>query len=296
MVPIRKSRALSMYCIYPLRRDENQWTRHECRVLFTWSIINPNGPTLNCVGVRRCPDSTQIQVFYRWFHFLGGRQFVLGFIDADSEHLESALMAVLRPIFVGTAIGPWREYPLVTCVPSFVTPPPADDLIKPEQVLELISSSAAFQSADWGRERYYLGKYQTDFFSRAAEETREAVEQSLLDPDLSPEQQEYFETTKVIRSHLPGFRDWKPNQYTPRRFTAADSQHWWNTVTDPQFELTAAGQLAWAWVGSIHQANGAHPVVESFEFVRDFMTRHGYPLWPETYSTQSLREAMGVNG
>jgi len=292
---MRVNRAPSMYSIYPLRRDGEQWSRHQGRVLFTWSIVNPNGPTLNCLGVRRCPESTQIQVFYRWFHFLGGRQFVLGYIDDQCEDLGWELMSILRPIFRKPNIGPWREYPLVTCVPNFVTPPTADDLLKPEYVLKLISSSPAFQDADWGRERYYLAKHQTNFFSRAAEETREAIERALLDPDLSPEQREFIETTKAMRGQLPEFRTWQANQYTSRPLTEADAQHWWETITDQEFELTAAGQLAWAWVGSIHQASGTHPVAEPFELVRDFMTRHGHPLWPETYTTQSIRKAMGIN-
>ena len=84
-----------MYSIYKVSRTPQEWQKENGLVLFTWSIINPNGPTLSCVGIRNSGSPGQIEVFYRWLHFLGGESFVLGYLTEQSENIKEELLEIL---------------------------------------------------------------------------------------------------------------------------------------------------------------------------------------------------------
>ena len=61
--------------------DKSFWLQNEGRVLMTWNIFNPNGPTLNCIGSITTEDENIETIFYRWLHFLKGESYILGYID-----------------------------------------------------------------------------------------------------------------------------------------------------------------------------------------------------------------------
>lgn len=289
-----------MYSIFKARRTEGQWQRESGRVLFTWGIINPNGPTLSCVGFRNSGCPGQIEVFYRWLHFLGGESFVLGYLSESSEDLAAELMEVLRYAFSQGTGRAMQRFPLVTCVPSFVTLPEGDDmqgLIAATDVRDLIAGSRAFRDTDWGREMYYLRKYGSQFFDRGAEETRAALETAAQDPNLTEEGRRFLEMTRIARAHLPGFNDWKPNQYVSRALLSeGDVSEWWSAVTSQEFTTNCLMQLAHAWVGAIYQVRqtGQEPV-EPFELVKDFLEFHQCYLWPEKWNSAFLREKLGFS-
>ena len=55
------------------------------RVLLNWSIFNPNGPTVNCLGFRETGAREELEVFFRSFHFLGGEDYCLGYVTAATR-------------------------------------------------------------------------------------------------------------------------------------------------------------------------------------------------------------------
>lgn len=287
-----------MYSIFKVRRTESQWQQENGLVLFTWSIINPNGPTLSCVGIRNCGCPGQIEVFYRWLHFHGGESFVLGYVSEDCHDIAAEILEVLLYAFGQETGRAMQRFPLVTCVPSFVTIPYSDGaqrLIKATDIRDLISVSRAFRETDWGQQMYYLKKYGSRFFDRGAEETRAALETAAQDPDLTNESRRFLEMTRLARAHLPSFNNWRPNQYEPRALADGDVSEWWSVVTSGDFTTSCLIQLAQAWVGAIYQVRQTAVVPsEPFELVKDFLEFHQCCLWPEQWNSAFLREQMGL--
>lgn len=287
-----------MYSIFKVRRTESQWQQETGLVLFTWSIINPNGPTLSCVGIRNCGCPGQVEVFYRWLHFHGGESFVLGYVSEDSNDIATEILEVLRYAFRQETGRAMQRFPLVTCVPSFVTIPYSDGaqrLIKDTDIRDLISGSRAFRETDWGRQMYYLKKYGSRFFDRGAEETRAALETAAEDPDLTEDGRQFLEITRMARAHLPGFNDWRPNQYEPRALADGDVSEWWSVVNSGDFTTSSLRQLAQAWVGATYQVRQTSVTpLEAFELVKDFLAFHQCHLWPEEWDSAFVREQMGL--
>lgn len=286
-----------MYEIFRTSRSEEQWYQEHGRLLFAWGILNPNGPTLSCVGLRQTGAAGQIEVYYRWLHFLGGETYVLGYVDAASTDLGGEAIEVLRYAFSQEPGRALRRFPIVTCVPHFITLP-ADKLaqiVAPKDARDLIVSSRAFQEADWGAQSYYLTKYGADFIGRAGAETREALERLSRDPSLDAGQREYLDLTRALRQNVPGFQDWQPDSYRPRPLEDGDIEQWWSTISDPDFTADAIRDLAFMWVGAIHQASrGTLETVEDFETLKRFLESQQCAWFPESYSSHSIAAAMNL--
>ena len=288
-----------MYSIYKVSRTPQEWQKENGLVLFTWSIINPNGPTLSCVGIRNSGSPGQIEVFYRWLHFLGGESFVLGYLTEKSKNVKEELLEILQYAFSQETSRAMQRFPLVTCVPSFVTLP--DETIQQQwithtDVKNLIEKSRAFQEADWGREIFYLKKYGDKFFDRAAEETRAALELAALDPQLTEESRQFLEMTRIARGHLAGFNNWEPNQFESRALQENDATEWWSVITTDEFIPQCLVQIAKAWVGAIYQLNHTfNETIEPFETVKEFLQFNHCPLWPEDWTSEVLGNGMGLS-
>ena len=136
----------SVYGIFKVKRTEAQWQEENGVILFAWTILNPNGPTVSCVGTRYCGVAGQWEVFYRWLHFLGGESYVLGYIE-EAGDIRKNLLEVLRYAFTAEPGGALRKFPLITCVPSFVCMLQSEHqkILFAEDVLSLIASSRSFQ-------------------------------------------------------------------------------------------------------------------------------------------------------
>lgn len=287
-----------MYSIHKVKRTHDQWLQEKGRILFTWNIVNPNGPTFSCVGLRQTGDGSQVEVFYRWMHFMGGEGYVLGFVDASANEIEFAdcVRNILQHAFKHECGVVLSRFPLVSCVPSFVTLPGA--VLNDSDVFDLISSSPEFVSADWGAQRYYLEKYGSRFFDRAAEETRNALEVVRANDGIRGQaSNDFVKMTEIHRGNLEGFRDWKPNQYSPRAIAAGDAQAWWAYVSGEQFCANCCMQLANAWAGSIYQykfADRSKFIAETFEDVRDFTRTFNHAMWPDSWDSEALLKGMGL--
>lgn len=283
-----------MFSIFKLHRTEADWLKEEGKILFAWVILNPNGPTFSCVGIRYCGSPGQIEVFYRWLHFTGGESFVLGYVD-EGPLLASDLLEVVRYAFSQRAGSSLTRFPLLTCVPSFVilNDDESSALIQPADVLGCFLLSDHFSNADWGREFYYLQKYGSEFFDRAAEETRETVERLSIEREENT-LSEFLDWTKAKRANLSAFNNWKPDQYLSRPMADKDPVQWWSAITDKQYQLHGLAQLAHAWVGAIFQTRETIKPEESFELLRQFIEHHKMTLWSEEWTTESISVRMGL--
>jgi hypothetical protein len=163
-----------LYNVFPLHRSADDWLKCVGRVLVSWSIFNPNGPTIYCIGFRETGARGELEVFFRWLHFLGGEDYCLGYVNPNEPAFGEDLNEILRYAFTREAGDGLRRFALVTCVPSVVVPWVGESWIP--GLRDALVKSRAIQEADWGRERYLLTKYGSQLFPRAGEETREGYE------------------------------------------------------------------------------------------------------------------------
>lgn len=284
-----------MYSIHRVLRSAEQWAQEKYLVLFAWGILNPNGPTLSCVGIRRSEDDKYVEVFVRWMHFLEGETHILGFVDLDQGNLKEAVLEILGYAFSLDKPSAMRGQPLVTSIPSFVTMP--GGMVSTDDVCHLMASSPEFRNADWGREWYYLKKHGSDFFARAAEESREAYESEISRPEISDEQRQFLEFSVRTARRFPAFSEWKPGSFHGRAFHTDDVGSWWNVVAETEFKNSAVMELGYMWVGAIHQyqlPNPSKPIAESFDEMRDFLASGSHALWSSDISTEFLLEILGL--
>ena len=262
------------------------------QVLMNWSIFNPNGPTISCLGLRETGAGEEVEVFYRWFHFLGGEDYCLGYVSRREEEFAEDLVDILNHAFALEVGEELRRFALATCIPSVVVPY-VEEAWVPILKATLLGSRA-IQEANWGRERYLLGKYGYHFFERAGEEAREAYENMLAnESEASETGDQYSKLIHLKHQNIPSFRDWRPGQYQSRRLADGDMDAWWETVTGEDFWPVAVLQLAQAWVGATAQSR--LEARTSLEEVRDFFLHFGSPLWPETVTTSGVSASMGLS-
>lgn len=282
-----------MYSVFPLNRTAEQWLASSGQVLLTWSIFNPNGPTINCLGTRDTGARGEREVFYRWLHFLGGEDYCLGYLSPSEADSGSGFEEILRHAF---ALEPGRElkrFPLVTCIP-YVVVPWINEAWLPA-LRDALASSRAMQEADWGREQYLREKYGNRLFDRAGEEIRAAYERARAgESELAETGRAFLDYTLDKHNHIASFREWTPGQYQSRGIQPGDVESWWSAVINEEYWPSAVGQLAQGWVGAIAQSDVE--VKTTLEEVRDFFNHYQYPWWPETMTTEEVTRRMGLSG
>lgn len=290
---LEESGSAPVYSVFKLRRSEAEWLEDRGEVLVTWHIFNPNGPTVNCVGLRETGADAEKEVFWRWMHFTGGEDYCLGYVNAAEDEWGRDLLEVLGHAFGLEAGGPLRRFPLVTCVPYAVSHSVSTDWA--ELLRRLFAESTAVKCADWGRERYRLAKYGSRSFDRAGEEYREAYEDLRSMPNPSVADSEALEMMRLMHAHQPTFANWTPDQYVSRALEHGDVEAWWDTVTSEQYLVPVLAQMAQAWVGASHQTPGTMEMTRTrFEDVRGFLAHYQHPLWPEEWSTATIAKSMGI--
>jgi hypothetical protein len=274
-----------MYSVFPLYRSATDWLHNPGHVWLSWSVFNPSGPTISCLGLRDTGSAGQAEVFYRWLHFLGGEDYCLGYVDTRGSDSRNQLHEILSHAFCLEARQVLRRFAMVSTIPSVVLVTAPDDWSAP--LKELMSSARAIRTADWGRERYLLQKYGSHLFDRAGEETREGYE-TMRSSELAEtaENQQFLELLRIRHEHIESFSAWEPGQYTSRELQDGDIDAWWTTVTDADSLPPVAFQFAHAWVGAASQVS-----VECktpLEEVRDFFLAYSHLWWPDNVTTAGI--------
>lgn len=282
-----------MYSVFKLRRSEADWLEDRGEVLLTWHVFNPNGPTVNCVGLRETGAEAEKEVFWRWMHFTGGENYCLGYVNTQDENWGRDLLEVLVHAFGLEAGGPLQRFPLMTCVPSAVT-----CMLDEEwqgRFRQLFAATEAVSIADWGREQHRLAKFGPRLFERAGEEYREFCERQRADPDPEIANSDFLKMTELMYGDRPGWAGWRPNEYVSRPMQEGDVEAWWDMVTSEEYLVPVLGQMAQAWVGASHQTPETREMTTTrFEDARDFMAHYQHPLWPEGWTTMSIAKEMGL--
>jgi hypothetical protein len=282
-----------MYSITKTKRSDADWMARTGQILFSWSVINPDGPTIYCLGATGAEGGGgRAEVFWRWIHCFGGESYCLGYLDPGDPSNGPELARIFRHALQVGSAGTLEGFSPLTVVPSFVMPP--DDERWSAVLRGLLAETRGFRQADWGREQYYLAKYGPEFLQRAAEEEREAYERVKRMPNLDAEVTQVLEHSWARHKANPAFANWKPEQYRSRALQGGDVEQWWNTVTTTEFRAAALIRLAQAWVGACLTAPEGAEVRTTFEAVRDFLARFGHAYWPADWTTERVAAGMGM--
>jgi hypothetical protein len=157
-------------------------------VWVAWTIFNPHGPTLCCLGASTSPKSRPFsrrpshEVFFRWMHFLGGRSYSLGTLPDRSEDQGKALLEILLQ-GIQTAMPSGQPFSwIVNAIPSCVS---VSDMPDEQKLVmrDLFKQAPVVRNVDWGREFHQLSTYKMDLFARAGAEAREAYEKLSRNPE-----------------------------------------------------------------------------------------------------------------
>lgn len=290
MLPSRGAAAPAVARPAPFRieRSNADWARSGGRILGTWSIFNPNGPTLNCVG--QSGGRSDSRIWYRWMHFLGGDGWDLGPAGTRQDFAARLPTDKTAQDPAGYDLAP------VTCIPSFVTY--ADDDAA-GQLRQLLIGANIVRQIDWGREIHYLRRYGHDLFGRAGAEMREWVERTREDPSIPEKSRaDFIRACEIRYGHVPSFADWSGIPYETQPFDDPHFDEWWDTVTQPTFTANACVQFAQAWVGAaslvpgITTKPGREPT--TFEELREFLAACAHPLMSAKQSTASIGRTLGI--
>ena len=270
-----------MRCLFRLFRTPQAWLALEGNVLMRWGLFNPNGPTLYCIGLRPTGARGEIEVFYRWMHFLGGEDYCLGYIT--DRH--GRWMQQLSEILLDTSSMPRDrdhlspEVWLFNNIPSFFSTLVPDDLVPAIHLA--LAKSPAIRTTNWARERYLLQKYGADLFGRAGEEVRETLERLKTDASHdSPSGREALGFAFAKHQHIPTFRDWVKRDIEARELADGDIEAWWETVQDINFRAAAHFAFAQAWMGASEHSGHDLAVVTPFTDVLEFLRHFNHP-WPD---------------
>ncbi len=249
-----------------------EWFDGEGQIFLSWGILNPNGPTLYCLGERIMNGRRRL--FYRWLHMLGGRTYYAG--PAEGERVTYS--EIFETAGVITQALAARSLPtLFNVIPSFVIPNSGDDTIK-DIARHLIVADGP-ETKDWGREAAYIEAFGDNYFARAGCEIRVAYEAEKAKPDISPANRDYLQWIEARYGHIPAFKDAVFPEFRSSALTDELFDKWWNVVGTSQHSTSALRQLAEMWRGatSILSDEMSENTV-SFDRVLEFLTNYNFGL------------------
>lgn len=283
-----------MQAIHRIYRSNEQWLAHTGRVFLTWSIFNPNGPTILCIGATDCGEPDAKAIFFRWMNPFKQAAYGLGRIDVSHPKWPQQMRVILHRALTTEPGEIDQDFNLFTGIPSLVTLPGDEtiDVVAREMVLEGLKR----RDEDWGRELAFGERYGNRLFDRAGAEIAETVERMEAERKQGgPWTEDGINMIRLRYAHLPAFQNWTPTPFESAGFSDPAFDSWFSKATDNDFLTKALLQLAHAWVGAISFVEGGQlEIVAAFDDVSGFLWQFDHPLWPKEFTTTWLSERMGL--
>jgi len=248
---------------------KEEWFDGEGFIFLIWGILNPNGPTLYCLG-QRCVNG-KWRVFFRWLHMLGGCTTYAAKSELEKltyNDIYDGAVSIHNHLIDEGDLG------IVMVVPSFLIVNQGDETIA-EIAKRLLKESSAAR-ADWERDLVYLRTFGTNLFGRAGCEIREFYEEKAKDL-VEGRPSDIIQFIEARYGQIPDFRDAVVPTFEHSEMTPALLHEWWSTVTTREFCAAALGALSSMWSGAIsvlpdNMKQGA----VSFDRVADFLVRYRF--------------------
>lgn len=284
-----------MQSVHRIFRSNEQWLGHKGRVFSTWSIFNPNGPTISCIGATDCGEPDVKSVFLRWINPFKQAAYGLGRIDVAQPAWPKQLQLLLHRALTMEPGEFDADFSLFTCIPSLVTLA-GDEAIDPV-AREMLREGLKRRDEDWGKELAFSERYGSRLFDRAAAEIGETVERMEAERKQGgPWTEESIQLIRLRYAHLPAFENWTPTSFESAPYSDEAFDLWIAKATDNDYLVKALLQLAQAWVGSIHVVQrGQLQVTATLDDVSGFLWHFGHPLWPKEFTTAKVAKGMGLS-
>jgi hypothetical protein len=249
-----------------------EWFDGEGRIFLCWGILNPNGPTLYCLGDRELNGKRRI--FFRWLHMFGGSTYYVKAIDREQPTYDDILDSALA---ITKYLSERRLPTPFDVIPSFVIANDADEAMK--SIAKRLIKSDAASNKDWGREIAYLDTFGDDFFGRAGCELRAVYETAKSKSLKEGENRDFLKLIEAQYGHIPAFRNAAFPDFRSATLTNDVLEGWWGVVDTVKHSRSAMQHLAEMWPGAISQLSGemAKNAIP-FERVVDFLVAYGFNL------------------
>jgi hypothetical protein len=253
-----------------------EWWDKGGRILAAWGILNPNGPTLNVLGLRDVGGTTRF--YFRWMHMLGGETTDLPAMDKPTY---DAILEGAATVDAGLRAA--GKIGLFATPPHFMIFDSEDENME-QLLLSLVvrcSDTPVDQGGpDWGAHLAYHRKFGNDFFGWAGGQLGR-----LFDEKTADARQRGEEPSEMIRmlglryGHIPAFRDRQGPQFAPSPITAELLDEWWTTATTREARRQALAHLCAMWEGACGQmAQDGHGGLIGWDRVIEFLAENELPL------------------
>lgn len=207
-----------------MRQINTEWWDDQAVSWLSWGILNPFGPTLNILGMKR--DGSQHRAFFRTLHFTGGST-VEGDVFDGPKTLQNIIHEAGKIDHFLAEAGDGR---LFSTIPSFVISRQDDEALK--QVFAELLLEYGGLDLEWGKELQAVREFGTNFWDRATYEMNTALQSESAQPATIG---------------------------TP----SADDFKWWlETVSSDDFSRSAFQNFIAMWQGASGQAPGMVTVTE----------------------------------
>ncbi|HEY0778935.1 MAG TPA: hypothetical protein VGD56_13275 [Gemmatirosa sp.] len=237
-------------------RDQDFLTR-DGRLLVSWGIFNPYGPTWSCLGLLPTDDPGVDVLFYRMLNPFAQQSLAMGSVHGDDRTSPEALGAMLQHLFRANVIPVFGEDPacmIAGGAPDFVIPVWGDAAFR-RAVDDAVRASPRLIELDIGRDLAWRRAFPGDPWARADAQRRLASAAFAAD-GVAPTPPAPPTTAHVIDEYLR---------------TIAASDHW----------LPELVQFPAAWHGAIDHVNTPALAQCAYTFwqLDDFVARYGLPIF-----------------
>ncbi|MDR3468560.1 MAG: hypothetical protein P4M07_21725 [Xanthobacteraceae bacterium] len=249
----------------------HEWWDGEGQIVLTWGILNPNGPTLYVLGIRKFDD--QYRTFFRWMHMLGGcTTYAAEAVDRVTYQgiYEDALNIDDHLVRNG-------DDGLFHVIPHFLIPVGGEEEVLLDIAKRLLAGGAAAKG-DWGESMAYTRQFGSDFFGRAGAKIRSIYETLVAEARSKGEEpSEFLKFTKIRYGDIPDFADAKIPTWTSARMTPLLLEEWLGIISPRGFQVQALVALKQMWEGALKvlpEREGTIP----WQRVMEFLDIYGFSL------------------
>lgn len=226
-----------------MQKTSGEWWNDPAVAWLAWGILNPFGPTLNVLGMKK--DGPQQRTFLRTLHFSGGST-VEGDLYEGPRTLEDIFEQAAK---IDQFLRESGEGSIFSSIPSFVLCRQDDPSLK--QLFAALLTGFGGLELDWDGEISAVRKFETEFWERASHDMADAF------------QPENSRPARIGESPEKEF-DW-----------------WLETITSNEFSRSAFQSFIAMWQGASGQAPGLAKVTElevlQFLLKADLLSERFFP-------------------
>lgn len=251
---------------------KSEWFDGDGEIFLTWGLLNPNGPTLYCLGEKRVNGKRRL--FFRWLHMLGGATYYA--THSDPENLTYQYIFECFTEF-NQYLRQAKEPTIFDNIPSFMIVNRGDETMF--DITRRVFKGSDCARKNWAKELAYQRQFGDDFFGRAGCELREAYEVQIAQPNLNKAQKEFLDIYLARYRHIPAFADAVIPKYGDFQLSDNIFDEWWRNINTSEFRRSCIGQLSSMWNGAISLMS-EDPTFEKvpFEKIADFLAKFDFQI------------------